>query len=102
MSPSCHPEQPHLTRGFVQPATHGGSCSATTTSAGRRATLVSLAFNCGLGGFLGLQKMLATLEARDYWKTAQELLDPKCRRPGSFDGRANDCLAVTQRALPQW
>ena len=41
----------------------------------RRAVLVNMAINMGLGGLLGFRKMLAALEAGDYVTAAAEMLD---------------------------
>ena len=46
----------------------------------RQKVLIDMAFNLGIGGLMQFRKMLAALEAGDYGKTADEMLDSKWAR----------------------
>jgi lysozyme len=46
----------------------------------RRAVLINMAFNVGIAGLLKFERMLAALKARDYARTATEMLASKWRK----------------------
>lgn len=51
-----------------------------TLSEARRGVLLNMAFTLGVGGLLGFPKMFAALEARDWERAADEMLDSKWAR----------------------
>ncbi len=51
----------------------------TTLSSNRQDVLIMMAFNLGISGLLTFKKMLIALEARDYDRAADEMLDSSWR-----------------------
>jgi len=68
----------------------------TQLHASKRAIIINMAFNMGIGGLLKFKKMINALESRDYIEASNQMLDSKWAR--QVKGRA-DRLAKQMREI---